>query len=74
MISRAGPSAAYPGGVSAVVSGSQVQDAGGQGDVTLVTEPGPAAKKQQGGWGKDRLEATVHELKCLCWYSVYRVE
>jgi len=44
MISRAGPSAAYPGGVSAVVSGSPVQDAGGQGNVTLVTELGPAAK------------------------------
>jgi len=44
MISRAGPSAKYPGGVSDVVSRSPVQDPGGKGNVTLVTELGPASQ------------------------------
>lgn len=43
-ISRAGPSAAYPGGSAAVVSRSPVKDPGGNGNVTLVTALTPVAQ------------------------------
>ena len=44
MISRAGPSAPFPGGASAVVSGSPVKAPSGDGNVTLKTELAPASK------------------------------
>ncbi len=52
MISRAGPSEPYPGGMSAVASGSAVDNTAGTGNVELVTSLTPASVSADSQNGK----------------------
>lgn len=62
-ISRAGPSAPYPGGASAAASGSAVRDPGGTGNVTLRTALTPADKSADSNQGGQTVAGSTMTLK-----------
>jgi len=63
MISRAGPSAPYPGGSVAAVSGSPVRNPAGPGNVTLITALTPASKSVDADQGGKTVAGSTTTLK-----------